>query len=218
MKASKLTFDKIRMQNAKISKICYLIVLVIISTVLSGCASLTELTVADESWTFEERAVSIEISSPADLNARSGRPHAIIVGIYQLNDPNTFGALSQEKSGAIQLLRTGKLDDTIVDFRRLTVQPGERLTQVFARAEGAKYVGVISGYFDLNVKQDTHLFKIPCIASGRGVVEKILSGMALIADEAKAQPDKIAINIKLGRSSVKKYETTNESSLSSVCI
>lgn len=138
--------------------------------------------------------------------------------MYQLSDPNTFGALSQEESGAIQLLRMGKIDETIVDFRRLTVQPGERLTQVFARAEGAKYVGIISGYFDLNVNQDTHLFKIPCTASGRGVVEKVLSGLTLIADEAKAQPDNIAININLGRSGVKKYKTTNESSLSSVCI
>ena len=197
----------------------FLAFVILVCTInISGCVSVTELTVPDEAWVFEPRAVTIEIGAPADLNARSGRPHAITIGVFQLSDPNTFGALTQESTGAIELLRKGRIDDTVVDYRRITVQPGERLTEVLSRAEGARHIGVISGYFDLNVTQDAHLFKIPCEATGRGVVEKILAGLALIADEAKAKPAKIDIDINLGRSSVKKYRSKTPSKLTSHCV
>jgi type VI secretion system VasD/TssJ family lipoprotein len=196
-----------------IKSMCALSVLIFVTS----CASVTELTVPDDGWVFEERAIKINIVAPSDLNARSGRPHALTLGVFQLSDPNTFGALTQENSGAIELLRKGRIDDTIVDFRRITVQPGETLTEVLGRAEKAKFIGIIAGYFDLSVSQDVHIYKVPCMASGRGLVEKLLASLALIADESKAAPDKIDIGINLGRARVKKYELNNETKLSSFC-
>ena len=184
---------------------------------LASCATTTKLTVPEEGWKFEKGAVSLEIETPSDLNAISGRPHALTLGVFQLSDPNTFQALSADQSGAIELLSSGRIDDTIVDFRRIIVQPGENRTEVFSRAQNARYIGIIAGYYDLNAAQDVQLFKVPCISTGRGIIEEFLASMALIADEADAAPDKLFIDINLGSSTVKKYLMTNPVDLSGEC-
>ncbi|MCJ8314772.1 MAG: type VI secretion system lipoprotein TssJ [Saccharospirillaceae bacterium] len=189
----------------------------ILMFLLSSCATTTKLTVPDEEWKFEKGAVSLKIESPSDLNAISGRPHALTLGVFQLSDPNTFQALSKEQSGAIELLTVGRIDDTIVDFQRVIIQPGENKTEVFSRAQNSRYIGIISGYYDLSPTQDVYLFKIPCKSTGRGIVEELLASLALISDEADAKPDKIYIDINLGSSTVKKYLMTNPKDLTSEC-
>ncbi|BCE02877.1 type VI secretion system lipoprotein TssJ [Marinicellulosiphila megalodicopiae] len=203
--------------HACIANAKMLFVLFFSTSVFMSCASITQLTVPDEEWKFEQGAISITIEAPSDLNAISGRPHALTLGVFQLSDPNTFQALSTEQSGAIELLSKGRIDDTIVDFRRIIVQPGEDRVDVFSRAQNSKYIGIIAGYYDLNAAQDVELFPIPCKSSGRGIVEEVLASLTLIADEAKAKPDKIFIDINLGSSTVKKYQTTNVVDLSSEC-
>ncbi len=171
---------------------------------LTACASKPDtLEVAPEEWKFKDRAIYLEFKAPADLNTYNGRPHALAVGIYQLNDPNTFSGLGATHKGAVELLRKGKIDDTIVHFSRITVQPGERKSIVLNRAETAQYVGMISGYFGLSPTHDVELFPIPVKASKRGLVENGLAAIKLIADKAKANPDDLYLNINLGRDSTK---------------
>ncbi len=170
----------------------------------TACTSQPDkLEVAPEEWKFQNRAIYLELKAPADLNAYNGRPHALAVGIYQLNDPNTFSGLSATREGAVELLRKGKIDDTIVHFTRITVQPGEHKSIVLNRAETAQYVGMISGYFGLSPTHDAALFSIPVKASKRGLVENGLAAIKLISDEAKANPDNLYLNINLGRDSTK---------------
>ena len=166
---------------------------------LAGCASTPELLVAPEDWVYEERAISIELDAPSDLNARAGRPHAIAIGVFQLNDPNTFSGLAATREGAVELLGKGRIDDTVADFRLINVQPGERKTVVFARAQTAQFVGLIVGYFRLTPRQDVHVFNIPVVASDRGLVDLALSKVGLVADEAKAKPGRLSLRIDLGR-------------------
>ncbi|MBL1275611.1 MAG: type VI secretion system lipoprotein TssJ [Ectothiorhodospiraceae bacterium] len=182
----------------------YAIAFAIVMPFLASCASQPDkLEVAPEDWKFKDRAIFLEFKAPADLNAYNGRPHALAVGIYQLNDPNTFSGLSATREGAVELLRKGKLDDTIVHFTRITVQPGEHKSIVLNRAETAQYVGMISGYFGLSPTNDVELFPIPVKASKRGLVENGLAAVKLIADEAKAKPKDLYLNINLGRDSTK---------------
>jgi len=178
---------------------------------LVACASNTELTVADEEWVFEERAISLEIDAPADLNTVNGRPHALAIGFYQLNDPKTFEALKETREGAEQLLAKGRIDDTVAYFRRITVQPGEHRTVVINRAKTAQHVGLIIGYYNINPKNDVDIFKIPVKATERGLVEKMLVSFQLVKDEASAKPDKLFLQINLGRSGTKRMlEITSE--------
>lgn len=169
-----------------------------------ACSSTpTELSVAEEEWTYEVRAINLVLRAAADVNSVSGRPHSIAVGLFQMNDPNTFGGLSVTRKGAVELLQKGKIDDTIVDFQLLTMRPGEQKKVSISRAETAKYIGVIAGYFKMNPKTDVRIFPIPIRAIKRGLVEKTLAWASLISDEAKAVPGKLNVIVDLGRTGSK---------------
>jgi type VI secretion system VasD/TssJ family lipoprotein len=172
---------------------------------VSGCATKTSLEVAPDDWVFEDRAIHIHAQSPSDLNAISGRPHSVALGVFQLNDPNTFLGLAETKEGALQLLNSGRIDDTVAQFTRIILQPGEEKIATLPRAQGAKYIALISGYYGLNTELDIKVFDIPVKAAKRGFVDLALSNMGLIADEAKAIPDAIYIDVAMGRKSTKRF-------------
>lgn len=171
---------------------------------LAGCSSTpTELVVEEEKWTYEVRAINLVLRAAADVNTVSGRPHSIAVGLFQMNDPNTFRGLSVTREGAVELLQKGKIDETIVDFQLLTMRPGEQKKVSIARAQTARHIGVIAGYFRLNPRTDVALFPIPIREVERGLVEKTLALAALVTDEAKAVPGKLNVVVDLGRSGSK---------------
>ncbi|MFT5502958.1 MAG: type VI secretion system VasD/TssJ family lipoprotein [Gammaproteobacteria bacterium] len=181
----------------------WLIYIGLLFLVVSCSSTPTELTVEEEEWIYEVRAINLAIRAAADVNSVSGRPHSIAVGIFQMNDPNTFSGLAVTREGAVELLQKGKIDDTIVNFQLVTLRPGELKKISISRAQTAKYIGVINGYFKLNPKTDIKVFPIPVRAIKRGLVEKTLAFTALIADQAKAVPGKLNIYIDLGRTGSK---------------
>lgn len=166
---------------------------------VTACSSNPELSVEEEKWTYEVRAINLVLKAVADVNSVSGRPHSIVVGLFQMSDPNTFSGLSVTREGSVELLQKGKIDETIVDFRLLTMRPGEQKKVSVSRAEAAKYIGVIAGYFKLNPKTDVKIFPIPVREIERGLVEKSLVATSMISDQAKAVPGKLNIIVDLGR-------------------
>jgi type VI secretion system VasD/TssJ family lipoprotein len=178
---------------------------------LGACASTpTELVVEEEEWVYEVRAINMLVRAASDVNSVSGRPHSIAVGIFQMNDPNTFSSLAVDQTGpegAFELLQKGKIDESIVNFQLISMRPGEQKKISISRAQTAKYIGVIAGYFQLNPKTDVKIFEIPVRAIKRGIVEEALAFATLISDEAKAIPDKLSIYIDLGRTGSKQIVT-----------
>lgn len=172
---------------------------------LPGCASKTTLDVAPEDWTYQERGIHIHTSSPTDLNVISGRPHSLAIGIFQLSDPNTFQGLTETKQGAVELMNKGRIDDTVAQFSRIIMQPGREKVTVLSRAQSAQYVGIISGFFGLNTELDVKIYPVPVKPAKRGFVDITLSTLGLIADEAKAIPDDMYIDVSLGRKSTKEF-------------
>jgi type VI secretion system VasD/TssJ family lipoprotein len=181
---------------------------------LCSCASApTELSIDDDGWVYEDRAISITVKAPSDLNSVSGRPHSLALGVFQLNDPNTFSGLSTTMDGAVQLLQKGRIDDTVANFTIVNIRPGEQRRVQLNRAKTAQYVGLIAGYFELNPKNDVELFPIPLKAIKRGLIEKGLVALSLMSDEAKALPDKLHIYVELGRTSSKQIISISDKEL-----
>jgi len=174
---------------------------------LSACVSApTQLIVAEEEWVYEVRAINMAIRAASDVNSVSGRPHSIAIGIFQMSDPTTFNSLAVDQpgpEGALELLKKGKVDDSIVNFQLISIRPGEQKKISISRAQTAKYIGVIAGYFKLNPKTDVKIFKIPIREIKRGIVEDALVLATLIIDESKALPDKLSIFVDLGRTGSK---------------
>jgi len=213
MKLHQLKVKTNGVQRSKIFVTCHVNIFVLgcIILSLSACASApTELVVEEQEWVYEVRAINMLIRAASDVNSVSGRPHSIAVGIFQLNDPNTFSGLAVDQSGpegAYELLQKGKIDDTIVNFQLISMRPGEQKKVSISRAQTAKYIGVIAGYFELNPKTDVKIFEIPVRAVKRGIVEEALAFATIITDEAKAVPDKLSIFVDLGRTGSKQIVT-----------
>ena len=181
--------------------------LIITVVYLLSCATEpTELTIEPDDWEYEKRGIELSIKAPSDLNSLSGRPHSLALGVFQLNDPNTFGGLSATREGAVELLQKGRIDDTVSNFTLINIRPGERKKVTLNRSQTAQYVGVIAGYYELNPTKDVKVFPIPLKALSRGLVEGALVKLALMADEANAVPDKLSLIVELGRSSSKQIK------------
>lgn len=171
---------------------------------LMSCASEpTELVIEEEEWVYEIRAINLVARASADLNSVRGRPHSLALGVFQMNDPNTFRGLSVSQTGAVELLQKGQIDESIVNFQQINIRPGEQKKVSISRAQTAKYIGVIAGYFKLNPKTDVQIFPIPLREIKRGMVEKALALAALITDESKAIPGKLNVFVDLGRTGSK---------------
>lgn len=181
-----------------------IIPVLLLSTLLLSCASEpTELIIEEEEWVYEIRAINLVARASADLNSVRGRPHSLALGIFQMNDPNTFRGLSVSQTGAVELLQKGQIDESIVNFQQITMRPGEQKKVSINRAQTAKYIGVIAGYFKLNPKTDIQIFPIPLRPIKRGLVEKALAFATLITDESKAIPGKLNVYVDLGRTGSK---------------
>ncbi len=180
--------------------------------VLLSCASSepTELVIEEQQWVYEIRAINLVARASADLNSVRGRPHSLALGIFQMNDPNTFRGLSVSQTGAVELLQKGQIDESIVNFEQINIRPGEQKKVSINRAQTAKYIGVIAGYFQLNPKTDVQIFPIPLRPIKRGVVEKALAFAALITDESKAIPGKLNVFVDLGRTGSKQIITIED--------
>lgn len=167
---------------------------------LAACSSTpTDLVVEEQEWIYEVRAINLVLRASADVNSVGGRPHSIAIGVFQMNDPNTFSGLSVTREGATELLQKGQIDETIVNYQLINIRPGEQRKVSISRAQTAKHIGVIAGYYQLNPKTDVKIFPIPVRAIKRGIVEDALAFASLISDEAKAIPGKLNLLVDLGR-------------------
>ncbi|MCP4075381.1 MAG: type VI secretion system lipoprotein TssJ [Gammaproteobacteria bacterium] len=182
-----------------------LIFILILSSGVISCATSEppELLIEEDEWVYEIRAINLVARASSDLNSVRGRPHSLALGIFQMNDPNTFRGLSVSQTGAVELLQKGQIDESIVNFQQITIRPGEQKKVSINRAQTAKYIGVIAGYFKLNPKTDVHIFPIPLRPIKRGMVESALAFAALITDESKAIPGKLNVFVDLGRTGSK---------------
>jgi type VI secretion system VasD/TssJ family lipoprotein len=181
---------------------------------LTGCASRALLEVAPEDWAYKDRAIHIRSAASADLNVISGRPHSLAIGLFQLNDPNTFQGFAETRDGAVELLNKGRIDNTVAQFSRIIMRPGSEKVTSLNRAESAQYLGVISGYYGLSTELDIKIFPIPVKPTKRGFVNVVLSTLGLITKEAKAMPDDMYLDISLGRKSTKEIRLVSKDEIS----
>lgn len=186
----------------------------VVALLLAACSSTpTELTVAEEEWVYEVRAINLVMRATSDVNTVSGRPHSIAVGVFQMSDPNTFNGLSVTREGAVELLQKRKIDDTVVDFQLVNLRPGELKKLSINRAETAKFIGIVVGYYQLNPKTDVKIFPIPLREIKRGLVEQALAFTSLVTDEAKAVPGKLNLVVDLGRTGSRQIITVDDETL-----
>lgn len=123
-------------------------------------------------WKYEKEAIHLQLKSDSHLNLYQGSPSALLVCVYQLGDPNAFNQLKEEKEGLAKLLECSRFDPSVASSKRLTIQPGQDFKLSLDRAEGARYVGVVCGYYELQKERVVRLLPVPVLEETKGWLSK----------------------------------------------
>ena len=134
---------------------------------LNACAAKQ---VPPPQWTYEKEAIRLHIKADHKLNLDEGEAHTLLLCAYQLSDPNTFNQLSNDDDGIYQLLDCGLFGDGAAAAKRMIIQPDQDLNMTMDRAEGARYVALVAGYYILEKERMVRIVEIPEVLEKKGVL------------------------------------------------
>ncbi len=145
---------------------------------------------------YEKDAIKFQVKADPLLNLDNGKAHTLYACIYQLKDPNGFNQLSGDQSGLYKLLECRLFDAGVASSKRLIVNPGEEKTMMMDRAENAKYMAVVAGYYGIVKERITRLIEIPVVIEEKGFISK----------ERKQKPGLLDVTLFLGPEQIEKIE------------
>ncbi len=156
------------------------------AVLLSSCSSAPS---RPPEYTYQKEAITITLRADPQLNLYQGSPHTLVLCTYQLKDPNAFNQLVDERDGLPKLLECGRFDGSVAYTKRLVVQPGQLAVETLDRAEGAKYISVVAGYYSLQKATVVRLYQFPVTAKsstpGNLAIELYLGPQAILDTKGK---------------------------------
>lgn len=110
---------------------------------------------------YEKEAISLHLKGDPNLNLFEKRPHTLLVCVYQLKDPNALNQVLQDAEDVSKLLECGRFDPSIVNTKKFILQPGKEISEALDRAEGARYIGIVAGYYNLDKQRASRILPVP---------------------------------------------------------
>ncbi len=127
---------------------------------------------------YEKESLVLNIKSDPQLNLYQGGPHTLALCVYQLRDPNAFNQMAEERNGFSKLMDCERFDPTVLQSKRLSIQPASERQYLMDRAEGARYLGIVAGYYYPPSRERVlRLYQIP--APGWGKSKKLVIDLNL---------------------------------------
>lgn len=137
----------------------------LILPLLWSCASTPETV----KWEYEKDAVELHLTADKQLNYKDKKAHALVICVHQLMSPNAFEQLSGSRDGLYKLLECQVFDPASVAVsKQIVANPGKDMVVKLDRAEGAKYVALVAGYYTIDRAKITRLYKIPEVSERSG--------------------------------------------------
>ena len=118
---------------------------------------------------FAPQGIQIDYTAAHAVNLYDGKPHALLVAVYQLDSINGFKDLTKDEDGMNRLLQVERFDASVVGMDKFIVEPGESKTVTLDRVEKAKWVGVVAGYYLLTEQATSRFYEIPVIVEKKGL-------------------------------------------------
>jgi predicted component of type VI protein secretion system len=139
-------------------------------------------------WNFAEDAVTIEIEADPRMNQYGDESHTLLLGIYQMAETAPF--YKSIADPAILGQQLGSIDGAqgFVQFVRYVVKPGGHSILLLNRAQKARFIGIVAGYYKLDAKTAARLFEIPLQVQSKGWIGATYS----------AAPAALALRLVLG--------------------
>jgi type VI secretion system VasD/TssJ family lipoprotein len=150
------------------------------TTLLSACSSAPLIKLPPE-WGYEKEAIQLHFVSDPQLNLYQKRAHSLLVCLYHLRDPNGFNQLIDEKGGLAKLLDCSRFDQSVTYSKRLVFQPNQETNESMDRTDGAKYIGIVAGYYTLQKDSAVISYSIP--------ITEVKKGSTLVQKTAKLNID-----------------------------
>jgi len=123
--------------------------------------ALSLVSCATTEWKYQKDAIRLHLASDPTLNLFGGIPHTLLLCMYHLRDPNAFNQVMDEKDGLVKLLDCTRFDPSVTYAKKVVIQPRQELNESLDRAEGARYVGIVAGYSQLQKERVTRFYEIP---------------------------------------------------------
>lgn len=150
-------------------------------------------------WDFQPDSIHIQYDAAADLNLYGGSAHTLMLVVFQLTDAADFMNYSRTTDGIGRLMQVHDMDQrttvnlkSMVDLRTAFISPGNKDTLTINRVEGAKWVGIVAGYFNVVPEQSSAVYPIPVDLIKTGFFRKKMS----------ARPGDLYIDIQLGTNAI----------------
>ncbi|NMC72876.1 MAG: type VI secretion system lipoprotein TssJ [Geobacteraceae bacterium] len=124
---------------------------------------------------YEKESIVLKIRSDPQLNLFQGQPHSLALCTYQMKDPNAFNQLTDEKNGLSRLMECERFDASVLSSKRIIVHPSQQVKEVRDRAEGARYLGFVAGYYPLEKSRVILLYPLPYPSSRGGSKELVIN-------------------------------------------
>ncbi|MFW5836608.1 MAG: type VI secretion lipoprotein TssJ, partial [Desulfovibrionaceae bacterium] len=122
-------------------------------------------------WTYDPGAVTLSLWADPRLNEYQGDSHALMLCVLQLKNAQSYQELSRTAAGLTRMLACKRFDEHVAGAKKVFVQPGRNATHVMDRLEGAKYVALVAGYYDLSPgPAASRLFEVPLHVSDSGIL------------------------------------------------
>lgn len=121
-------------------------------------------------WGYAPRALTLNLNADAELNSHEGFSHNLVLCIFQLSEPSVFEELAANEGGIRKLLACDRFDKSVVHYERRFVNPGSNATLSLDRAEGAQFLGVAAGYYDLQPGLVTRTWQFPLKVDQEGML------------------------------------------------
>jgi len=116
---------------------------------------------AAKSAPWREKSIDLGIKGDPRLNLYQNSSHALYICTCQLKDPNAFNQLIDEKGGVEKLLsECNRFDGSVAYTKRYVVQPDQLINDKQDHAEGARFMGIVAGYYSMKKENVTRLFTI----------------------------------------------------------
>lgn len=132
---------------------------------LWACAS----TPQSVKWEYEKDAIELNLKADKLLNFKDKKAHALVICVYQLVSPNAFEQLAGSRDGLYRLLECQVFDPASVAVsKQIVANPGKDMVVRLDRAEGARYVALVAGYYAIDRTKITRLYKIPEVSERSG--------------------------------------------------
>ena len=123
-------------------------------------------------WTYEKEAIRLHIKADKQLNLDEGEAHTLLLCTYQLSDPNNFNQLANDQDGLYRLLECSLFGDGAAVAKRMIIQPDQDINLALDRAEGARYVAMVAGYYVLEKDRMVKMVEIPEYVEEKGFFKK----------------------------------------------